>query len=123
MQSLVLVKKPQECDASTANCEKQELQVSILVVRELVNKDLRAGDVNKGASSDAENDRCDKVRGVLDTNTDAYTRRLNERETEENEENGFLRFSLVLAEGHSEGDYRSRMVESHSNHQVHKGAY
>jgi hypothetical protein len=49
-----------------------------------VDQDFGTGDIDKGATSEAENERADNDGGVLDTDTDSDAGRLNQRKAEEN---------------------------------------
>ena len=50
--SLVLVEEPEQGDGGAANDEEEELSVPVLIIGELVDEDLRAGDVNESAARD-----------------------------------------------------------------------
>ena len=102
--SLVLVEEPEQGDGGAANDEEEELSVPVLIIGELVDEDLRAGDVNESAARDTKHNRTDEDWRILDPHADGNTGGLNQRETEENEEYGLFRLSLVLPERDPKGD-------------------
>jgi hypothetical protein len=50
----VLVEESEQGDGGTANDKEEELNVPVLIIGELVNEDLRAGDVNESATRDTK---------------------------------------------------------------------
>lgn len=67
----MLVEEPEQGDSSTANNEEEEFDVPVLIIGELVNKDLRACDVDKRAASETKHNRGDYAWCVLDPDTNA----------------------------------------------------
>lgn len=93
----------------------------MLGVLEFMNEDFWACDINESATGQAHDDWGDKYGCVFDANTDTDTCRLDERQEEEDEEDSFLRFGLVLAELHTQRDASNGVMDAHTDHQVDEG--
>lgn len=116
----MLVKEPQQGNGGTAYDESKELDVSVLVVFKFVDQDLRASDVDKSATSNAQDERAHQWWSILNADTDTNTCGFYEWKTEENEENGFLGLGLVLAKRDTERDTGCSVMEGNTDHQIHE---
>ena len=114
------VQQPQECDACAANGEEEELPVAMFVIRELVDKDLWARDVDECAAWNAKHDWGHQDWLGLETDADADARRLDQRQDKENEEYSFLRFSLMLSKSYTKRYASDSVVNGHSYHEIYE---
>ena len=85
-----------------------------------MNKNLRARDVDKSSTSQADNDWANNSRSILNANSDADSCGLDQRETEENEEDSFFWFGLMLAERDAKRNAGCGVMQGNSDHKVNK---
>lgn len=66
----MFVQEPQQGNSGTANDECKEFNVSVLVVCEFVDQDLRASNVDESATSNAQDQRANECWCILNAYTD-----------------------------------------------------
>ena len=93
------------------------------MIGKFVYKYLWASDIDKSAACDAQNYRANESRRIINADADSDSCGLNQRETEEYQKDSFLRFGLMLAERDTQGDDSCRVVQGHTDHEVHEGCH
>jgi hypothetical protein len=86
-----------------------------------MDEDLGAGNVDEGATGEAHHNRGHHDGSGLYTNANADSCRFDQRESEENEEDSFLRFSLMLSKLDSKRNASNSMMNADSDHEIHEG--